>query len=189
MRGCGPDRVKRGLRGGHFIMALHPPCAVIDIVKLIEALRLDMACTSNGLSGYNTPRKWTRIDACWVPLLRNAVRYGYGLGVSALGQGQVLPAAKAWGVNAFDMAVTDQENLGQSFTRIVGLEAASGLSPGSTNRLQAQPTQILLISSLWSGTASNDGGFLRRRDHTFGQKRQVDRKQCPRCGVSIDESR
>ena len=62
MRRVEPGRVKLGLAGRHFIMALHPPGAVVDIVELIDALRFDSASVSYGLGDHNAPRKWARID-------------------------------------------------------------------------------------------------------------------------------
>jgi hypothetical protein len=104
-------------------MAFHQPCAVIDIVEVFDGLRFYLACASNRRARYDAPRKGTRIHACRVPLLRNAARHGESLGVSALGQGQVLPAAKARGVNAFDMAVSNQDDLGQGSVLSVPIQA------------------------------------------------------------------
>src|SRR5579872_795127 len=94
-------------------MAFHVPGAVVDIVELFDRAHLNLASARNRLTGCNTARKRARIYPRRTPLLSDAARHREGLGVTALGQGQVLPAAKARRVNALYMAMSNQNNLRQ----------------------------------------------------------------------------
>src|SRR4029077_14941935 len=110
---CEPRRVKFALSCLHLCKRLHLPAAVVDVVELFDALGLDLAGAGDRRTCEDTPRKRARIDACRLPPLGDAASDRQGLGLSTLGQGQVLPAAKAGRMNALDMAVANQDDLGQ----------------------------------------------------------------------------
>src|SRR4029077_4837520 len=125
---CEPRRVKFALGCLHLCKGLHLPAAVVDVVELFDALGLDLAGAGDRRTGEDTPRKRARVHACRAPPLGDAASDRQGLGLSALGQGQVLPAAEAGRMNAFDVAVANQDDLGQCAVLFATIKAPP--SPG-----------------------------------------------------------
>lgn len=113
MRSRKPRGVKFWFGSLHLLVGLHLPVAVIDIVELSDALAFYAACAGNGRTCQDTSRKRTRVDYRRMPFLRYATSNRRSLRLSALSERQILPTAKAGRVDALDMAVAHQDDLGQ----------------------------------------------------------------------------
>ena len=110
---CEPGRVKFRFAHLHLRIGPHLPLAIVDVVELFDAGGLNLARAGYRCTGQDTPRKRARIHARWMPLLGDAARDRQRLGFSPFSQRQILPAAKARRMNAFDVTVANQDDLGQ----------------------------------------------------------------------------
>lgn len=113
MRGGEPCGEKFRIGLLDFLIAPQLPRAIIDVVEFINGLGFNATRLGDSMAGFDAPFHWTGIDLDWLPRGRDAPRNGLGFGSSVIGQRQISTTAKAFWFNAFDMAMSDQENFRQ----------------------------------------------------------------------------
>src|SRR5262249_30020705 len=91
---------------------IHPelPGAVVDIVEIGERRGFDATCCGDRRAGRHTASHWAGIDAPRAPARRGALRDREGLSLSARGERQIFPSAKARGLDALDVTVPGQND-------------------------------------------------------------------------------
>src|SRR5437588_8731563 len=113
MRRCKPR--SESLRIGLLDLIIGPrlPCAIVNIVEVIDGLRFDTARGGDGAPGLDAPLHRTGIALDRTPCRRDAARDGVSFQSSATGQRRLGSTAKALRLDAFDVAMPDQEDFRQ----------------------------------------------------------------------------
>src|SRR5262249_29725934 len=101
-------RVELRCGGFHLIMALHLPCAVIDIVEHFDAFGADTAGLGNRCAGGDAATQRACVDLFWLPFRGYSLPGRERFGLAAICQLQVHAAAKARWPDALNMTVTDE---------------------------------------------------------------------------------
>jgi hypothetical protein len=113
MRGGEPCCEKLRIGFLDFLIAPELPCAIIDIIKVIDDLCFDATRSGDRSSGLDASLHGAGIDLHRLPCGRDTPRNGLSFGNSAMGQRQLGATAKAFWFDAFDMTMSDQENFRQ----------------------------------------------------------------------------
>src|SRR3984957_7670914 len=116
------DEMRRGEPRGEqcwilafgLLKSLQLPGAVVDVCEVVANFRRRAAGLGYGGAGFDATAHRTRIDPARLPGAGNAARDGLCLGAPELGQIERRPTAKSLGLDAFDVAVTDQQDFGHA---------------------------------------------------------------------------
>src|SRR5260370_26639843 len=103
-----------GRLGLDLVVRAHLPGAVVEIHQPIERARLDAARIADLGAGHHATLKPAGVDRHRLPLRRDALGERRSLGKAGWGEREFSPAAKARGLDALDMAVAGEEELGHS---------------------------------------------------------------------------
>src|SRR5436190_16924815 len=109
---CEPGREQHAVLRFGLRKSLELPGSVIDVVEVFANFCRDAGRACNGCAGGDAAVHRTGINVARPPARRDALRKSVGLGHAARSELQRLAAAKALRLDAFDMTMPGEEDLG-----------------------------------------------------------------------------
>ena len=110
MRRCKPGVEQHRIRPLNVLVAHEFPRAIVYIVERSECPSLQIAGARDRRAGGNAPRQRARVDMIGLPGSRNALCHRVGLGLPVLRERDIAATAKSFGLDAFDMSVTNEND-------------------------------------------------------------------------------
>src|SRR5580698_941294 len=112
MRRCEPGGEQRRIFAFGLVESLELPGAVIDVAEIVANFRRCAAGLGDGGAGLDAAAHRARIDLARLPGAGDAPGHGLRLGTPEFSQIERRPAAKPFRLDAFDVAVADQQDFG-----------------------------------------------------------------------------
>src|SRR5271166_1947609 len=117
MRRREPSREELRIFLSNFIVSSELPGAVIDIVEIVADDRCNLAGLRDRVARRDAPAKWTCIHYARLPRGRDTSRDCSGLCATAFSEQKCLATSKSFGLDAFDVTMPDQQDLGHVHLR------------------------------------------------------------------------